>query len=138
MAIFFQKTRGFTMIELLVVIAVIGILAAIILASLGDTRVRANRASAQESMASAQIAATLCANDVVNMNDPSTGTPGVTEVCDLSVGVDAIWPELAQGWSYDAGGDYDVNDNTFSFSASDVNSSAVITCDLQQCATTGI
>lgn len=54
-----MSNKGFTLIELLVVIAIIGLLSSVVLASLGNARVRAQNASRQETVRSIQNALEL-------------------------------------------------------------------------------
>ena len=66
--------KGFTLIELLVVIAIIGILSAVVLASLSTARSKGKDASAQESMSGMRAAAEI----VYGINNNSYGPAGIT------------------------------------------------------------
>lgn len=54
-----MKLKGFTLIELLVVISIIGVLATLVVTSLGEARTKANIASIQTTLHNFQTAAAL-------------------------------------------------------------------------------
>ena len=75
--------RGFTLIELLVVIAIIGLLAAVVLASVGGARTKGADASVKTQMANLRAAAELFASNNSNSYDgvcaalSSAANPGI-------------------------------------------------------------
>jgi prepilin-type N-terminal cleavage/methylation domain-containing protein len=58
-----KQTKGFTLIELLVVVAIIGILATVVLASVGSSRPKAQAAKVKAQLAQVPIAAELYYDD---------------------------------------------------------------------------
>ncbi len=75
-----RHSKGFTLIELLVVIAVIGMLASIVLVSLGPARARARDAKRTADIRQISLAMELCYGDTVcnTVNDSSYKILGVT------------------------------------------------------------
>ncbi len=100
-----RSEPAFTLIELLVVIAIIGILASVVLASLGSSRTKARIAAAQGSMRSIQTGAAVCINDASPVaptlpsetNCGNATCPGVTLICAAN---SASYVALPSGWIY--------------------------------------
>jgi prepilin-type N-terminal cleavage/methylation domain-containing protein len=70
---FTKYSRGFTLIELLVVIAIIGILSAIVLASLSTARSKGKDAAVEEQMSGSRAQAEIFAASSSNSYAPSSG-----------------------------------------------------------------
>ncbi len=83
-----NPSKGFTLIELLVVIAIIGILSAVVLASLNTARSRGNDAAIQSNLATIRTQAELYYGGAGNNSYAADGNAGNT--CAVDVFSDSV------------------------------------------------
>lgn len=85
-----RKKSGFTLIELLVVIAIVGVLAGIVITSIGDTRNKAIVAGTKGSISSLKTAIAACCNEPGNW----LATTPTEDLCTTPAG--SILPDNTQ------------------------------------------
>ena len=90
-----NKNKGFTLIELLVVIAIIGILASIVLVSLGSARNKAKDAAIKADLSGLRAAAELYSSD---HSDVYTGFCGGTDATRVNTAIGIECDAQANTW----------------------------------------
>jgi prepilin-type N-terminal cleavage/methylation domain-containing protein len=132
--------KGFTLIELLVVVAIIGILAATILASLGQARAKAKLSRAQSEVSSMRAAAELAASGGSYPSNMFTNQADTTGIYNLQKSVSTAYTSGAgyvasdgSAWGYSfsmgTGAGYYCSDSTgYSGKSSTAITQSVLKC----------
>ncbi|MBU1085711.1 type II secretion system GspH family protein [Patescibacteria group bacterium] len=98
-------SRGFTLIELLVVISIIGVLAALIVSNLNDSRARARDTNKKQNLNQLKTSLRMYYNDYQSYPTPSIiGSPGGT----FTIGSTTYMKKLPDDFTYTK-----INDDSF-------------------------
>ena len=88
--LFKKRKKGFTLIELLVVIAIIGLLASIVLVSLGPVRAKARDAKRESDIRQIDLAMEMCADDTSCNSSTAGNYKAVTVDASSRISITAI------------------------------------------------